>query len=100
MRLPLALAFVASLLATGAVEARDLQPISNPNKLPLALDTDYVGGDYLQGHPMSLSTCHAYCMADTKCLGFSYVEATKWCWLKSEINAPSVRGGVLSWTKE
>ena len=103
MRLPSALALAASLLTTGAVEARDVReptPSLEPHNLRVELDTDHFGGDYLQGHPLSLTTCHAYCMADAKCVGFSYVEATKWCWLKSAISAPSAHGGVLSWTKD
>jgi hypothetical protein len=61
-------------------------------------DTDFFGMDLLPNgiRDISIQTCEIACKRNKACAAYSYVTATRWCWLKAGIENFSFASGVIS----
>ncbi|MBK1733390.1 alpha-2-macroglobulin family protein [Thiococcus pfennigii] len=62
---------------------------------------DYFGHDYATRKDLSLADCQAACLADARCLSFTYNLKARWCFLKSDYGelrpfAGAVTGRILT----
>ncbi|MEY6433302.1 PAN/Apple domain-containing protein, partial [Thioalkalicoccus limnaeus] len=62
---------------------------------------DYFGHDYATRKDVSQADCQAACLADARCLSFTYNVSTRWCFLKSDYGelrpfAGAVTGRILT----
>lgn len=65
----------------------------------IKLDADFPGGDLHNYRNVPRETCESFCSGDSRCVGYSYVQSQKWCWLKSSLGALHHSSAVTSGVK-
>jgi len=66
----------------------------------IRMGTDFPDGDLHNFRNVSQAQCEASCSGDDRCVGYSYVEPTKWCWLKSRLYEDRRDRAVVSAVKK
>lgn len=60
----------------------------------------YDGGDYQNLKDIGLDGCQRLCKIDEQCRAFSYIERSRWCWLKSSVPPSSSKPRITSGLKQ
>jgi hypothetical protein len=60
----------------------------------------YDGGDIENIRDTDLENCERLCKITDDCFAFSYIEKSRWCWLKSYVPTSSAKPGITSGMKE
>lgn len=62
------------------------------------IDTDFSGGDLTGGGIRNVdeAACESQCRNDPNCVGYSYVQARRWCWPKGIVDRRVYKDGVVS----
>lgn len=90
--LALSVSLALSVLA-GSVLADTAVP---DRRLALTRDVDYPGGDLQSLFDTTLRACEAACLADDRCLAFTFNTRSSACFTKSGIGEEAAYEGALS----
>lgn len=72
-------------------------------KTALFEDVDLPGGDLSRrpyGRNVTASQCRLACVANDRCVGFTYMKRKSQCWLKGAVGAPRYGEGMISGLKK
>lgn len=72
-------------------------------KTALFENVDLPGGDLSRrpfGRSVSASQCRLACVANDRCIGFTYMKRKSQCWLKGAVGAPRYADGMISGLKK
>src|SRR5690606_31885445 len=87
--------FTLTLLPIGALAQDALVP---ERYATTHSDTDYPGGDLQAIFDISLERCHAACLGDDDCLGFTFDQRNNVCFLKDTLGEPVLYVDAFSGT--
>ena len=84
-----------SAVLVGLLPLPDIPPAT----MAFRTNIDFEGGDYGDYRPVSFHECYTICERAEQCVAFSYITERRWCWVKSRLNSPVPREGVVSGVK-
>lgn len=93
---------VIGLLGAGAGIVALLEYLDRPTAQmsPLEVSTDrYRGDDYSNFTALSPQACSDACLADKRCMAFSFNVSANQCWLKGDVPLRVENGGFVSGVK-
>ena len=94
--LPLLLALLAvmAMVPLHSVSAGD--PPQAARRILLSPDTDLAGNDFQVLKEVPLAECESACLADPRCMAFTFNQKAQWCFLKDRFVEPRTFVGAVS----
>lgn len=91
-------------ITSGLKQTDDMLLVPMPNqpnsKFRILHNFSYDGADYKNVKGIDFDSCQRMCSDEGRCETFSYIERSRWCWLKSSEPTSSVKPGITSGRKE